>query len=427
MSTTNIQARKHWLSKRLPFYYGWVIVPISILGTLSTSPGQTFMVSVFNPSFRETLNLSLSQLTGAYMAGTILAAVPQSYVGVWMDRLGIRRMLILVVSIFGLACIFISQVQNLFTLFLAFFCLRMFGQGALELLSSNMLAMWFRERLGTISAVSGVAVSLLIGLVPVIALNGINRFGWRSTYIVAGVTIWLVMLPVAIFFYISKPEEIGQEVDGGIEIRDKDKSNDQVPEVSLTLRETMRTRSYWTITGGIATWAAVITGITFNLLPIFTAKGLTEEQAAATFTIVMFVSAGTRLLGGYLADRIPLYWLSVGGLGFFAAAVGALLILPSGWLVAGYVSLLGLAQGLLNGLFTTVWVRYYGREHLGKIRGTVWTATVAGSSIGPFIMGLVYDHYGNFNLALIGCIVVMVGLAVASFWATPPKPQVQAA
>ena len=77
------------------------------------------MVSVFNPTFRDTLNLSLSQLTGAYMLGTFLASLPQSYIGHWADRLGIRKMLFIIVSLFSLACVFMAQVNNLVMLFIA--------------------------------------------------------------------------------------------------------------------------------------------------------------------------------------------------------------------------------------------------------------------------------------------------------------------
>jgi MFS family permease len=124
------------------------------------------MVSVFNPSFRDALNLSLSQLTGAYMFGTVLASIPQPYIGYWSDRVGIRRMLIIVVVLFSLACVFIAQANSLFLLTLSFFFLRMFGQGALELLSTNMLPMWFRDRLGRVSGIKNVVVRLLIGSVP---------------------------------------------------------------------------------------------------------------------------------------------------------------------------------------------------------------------------------------------------------------------
>ena len=102
--TIGIKKTDHWLAKRVPFFYGWMIPPISILVLVATSPGQTLMISVFNPRFLSDLNISLSQLSWAYMAGTLLASIPQSYLGDWMDKIGWRKMLIIVSILFSLAC-----------------------------------------------------------------------------------------------------------------------------------------------------------------------------------------------------------------------------------------------------------------------------------------------------------------------------------
>ena len=410
-----------WLAKRTNFFYGWIILPISTLAAFFTSPGQTYMVSVFNPSLREALDLSLTQLTGAYMFGTVLASLPQTYIGQLADRMGIRRTIFIIATLFSLACVFISQVNSLVMLFFAFFFLRMFGQGALELLSVNMLPMWFRDTLGTVSGIKNVVINLMIGLVPVSILALISIVGWRKAYIFAGVSVFIILLPIVYFFYINRPEEIGQVVDGDSSSTSTKSIKIEAPEKEFNLKEAMRTRAYWILTLSWFAWAAIATAITFNLLPIFTAKGLSEEQAAASFTVLMVSSAIFQIFGGMIADRVQLRWMAFGALGLYGLAIGALIYVPISSVVLVYTLILGSAQGLWGGLGNTVWVRYFGREHLGKIRGSVWTAAVAGSSVGPFLMGLSYDLSGDFFISLIGFAIFLFGLAVAGIWATPPE------
>jgi len=416
-----ISTNNHWLAKRTNFYYGWIILPISTLTAFFTSPGQTYMVSVFNPSLREALDLSLSQLTGVYMLGTVLASLPQSYIGQWADRVGIRKMLLLIVSVVSLACIFISQVNSLLMLFFAFLFLRMFAQGALELLSVNMLPMWFRDKLGTVSGIKNVVLSLMIGLVPVGILALIDQVGWRTTYLLAGATVFTALIPLVYFFYINRPEEIGQSIDGGSLASSTELAARTLPENELSLKEAMRTRAYWILTLSWFAWAAIATAITFNLLPIFTAKGLTEQQAAASYTILMVASAIFQIIGGVIADRVQLRWMAFGALGLYGFAVCALIYVPVGSVVLVYTIILGMSQGLFGGLGNTVWVRYFGREHLGKVRGSVWTAAVAGSSIGPFLMGVSYDQSGDFFISLFVIAIILFGLSIAGLWATPPR------
>ena len=424
-STTLTSTKSHWLAKRLNIYYGWLIVPVSIIGTFATSPGQTYMVSVFNPSFREAFSLSLSQLTGAYLLGTILASIPQPYIGSWSDRVGIRRMLILVVVLFSLACVFIAQANSLFMLTLAFFFLRMFGQGALELLSTNMLPMWFRERLGRVSGIKNIVVRLLIGSVPLTVLAVIKQVGWRGTYVLAGVIVLSVMLPLALFIYIGRPEDIDEEIEGGYTPEEPPNVGMQslTPEKDFTLKEAMHSRAYWILVLSWVAWAAIATAITFNLLPIFTELGLSEESAAGLFSLLMIAAAFFQILGGALADRIALKWLAVGALGLYSLAIGSLIFLPPDAAMLAYTLTLGLGLGLFGGLSNTVWVRYFGRSHLGNIRGSVWTAGVAGSSIGPFLMGLSFDRFGDFRFSLTVAASILAMLAFASLWATPPTLQ----
>ncbi|UCC54218.1 MAG: MFS transporter [Anaerolineaceae bacterium] len=408
------------LAARLPFYYGWVMLPIAMLAMIATSPGQTFGISIFNPSFRLALGLSHSQLTGAYMAGTLLAALPQPYIGGLMDRFGIRRVMFIIVIMLGMACIFMSQVSNLLMLFLAFFCLRLLGQGALSLLANNTLAMWFQVRLGTVMGMMSAAVAGAIALIPPLILLLINQFGWRGAFAVLGVIVWIIMLPILLFLYQNRPQDVGQSLDGRSSTETEVAIEEKEEALSFTLREARHTRAYWILLLFTAAWALIITAVYFNIIPIFTNQGLTDVNAAATFTTIAVVMGVTQLIGGALADRFRLSWLAFLCMLFIASGVWMLSRADSVALAQLYAVLIGMGQGLFGAVNNTVWVRYYGRAHLGRIRGSVAVAMVAGSSTGPFIMGATYDLFGSYQVSLNLFIALLLTLAIATLWATPP-------
>ena len=62
------------LAARLPFFYGYVMIPVAMMIQIGTSPGQTFAISAFTPEIRRSLELSDSRLSLAYILGTFLAA-----------------------------------------------------------------------------------------------------------------------------------------------------------------------------------------------------------------------------------------------------------------------------------------------------------------------------------------------------------------
>ena len=412
-----------WMSARLPFYYGWVMLPIAILAQAATSPGQTFGVSIFNPALRESLQLSHAQLSGAYMFGTLLAAFPQPFIGAQMDRFGIRRIMTFAAIFLGLACIFISQVQSLWMLFLAFFTLRLFGQGAMSLLASNIPAMWFHQRLGQVSGLTNIGFSASTAILPPLILGLIGRYGWRWAYALLGIAVWAIMLPILGPLFRNRPEEIGQTLDGLPAESSPARTQTQSPEGSFDLKMAQRTHAYWIMLILTALWSMIATAIFFNIVPLFTHQGLTAAQAAGTYTVLAITTAITQLAAGLLADKVRLNWLVSLGVSFMIAALLVLVNLQTAWMGSLYALLLGFTQGLLGIVGGTLWARYYGRVHLGKIRGSVFTAGVAGSASGPFIMGALFDHFGNYTLSLWIFIALLVPMVIAALWATPPKRQ----
>ena len=120
-------------------YYGWLMLPLSIAALVASSPGQTFGVSIFNEPMRLSLKLSHGQLAATYTLGTLLGALPITLFGWYMDRHGIRRAMLLAVTLFAGACLMTSVVRGWASLLLAFWLLRMLGPGALSFVSANTL------------------------------------------------------------------------------------------------------------------------------------------------------------------------------------------------------------------------------------------------------------------------------------------------
>jgi MFS family permease len=407
------------------------MLPLATLLHIGTSPGQTFGVSVFNPFIREALQLSHSQLSGTYLLASLTAAAPMPLIGWLIDRAGLRRTAFCVVVLLGLAGVTVSQANGLVTLFLGFLLLRTFGQGALTLIANNTLAMWFSRRLGLVSGVSGVGVSAAVAVIPSLYLLLINNVGWRMAYRVLGVTTWLVLLPLIALFFRNRPEDVGQQIDNG-QAHDRDgdspvpanaKGDSQSLLRSLDLPAAWRTGAYWIGLAISALWGMIGTAIFFTIVPLFQWQGLNEAQAAASFTTLAACMAGAQLIGGYLADRMPLnvlLALSVAGL---LTGILTLWAMDSVWAAHAYAAQFGASQGLLIAVGNTFWPRYFGRLHLGKIRSSVWTATVAGCSVGPLIMGLSIDYLGGFgpSLGLFAGLLAVASVA-ALFARAPARP-----
>lgn len=402
-------------------FYGWVILPVAMVVMMATSPGQTYGVSTFIPYLIEDLGLSQSQISGAYMLGTLLASAPMIYVGILMDRHGPRATLIVVVVFFGLACIGMSQARGLVTVFLGFLFLRMLGQGAMSFLAANSLAMWFNRRLGFASGLKSLGGAIALGVFPAASLAMVQEFGWRTTYAVLGVLVWIVVLPLLVFVFRNRPEDLGQQVDGQPPPDPAgESSSDPARYRDYGLKEAVRTHQYWIMVVATILPAMIITAIHFHAVQLFLNAGLTERDAAAMFSIFAVAFSVTMVIGGILADRFPLNFLLSASTACLAGGIALLMVLSGPVSARIFAIVLGSSQGLFMAVGATIWVRYYGRSSLGKIRGGLTTVGVAASSAGPFLMGGAYDLYGGYQEILQLFLLLTLPMVVAALFVTRP-------
>ena len=84
--------------------------------------------------------------------------------------------------------------------------------------------------------------------------------------------------------------------------------------------------------------------------------------------------------------------------------------------------LLGFGVGGIQLLLRLTWADYYGRMHLGSIRGLTLPAQIGGQAMGPIIAGFMFDSTGSYEtpFTVFGIIVALA--AVMVFAATPPGP-----
>ena len=399
-----------------PIYYGWIILFIGTVGMILTGPGQTYAISVFIDHFIVDLGISRSLVSTLYTAGTLTAAFALPYVGRQVDRRGSRLTMAAISVALGLACIYMGSVRNALMLMLGFVALRMLGQGSLSLVSKNAINQWWVRRRGMAMGLAGMVTALLsTGGFPNLLAWLIPFYGWRTTYMLLGVGLWLVLLPLVVLFVRDRPEEYGLEPDGVSGGVDVGGAAVEAPiEENWTVAQVTRTFTFWLIVAGIASMSALSTGLIFHIFSIFDDSGLSAATAAAAFVPMAVTAAAVQLGGGLLIDRFPVRILL--SLSLFLQAV---ILVMAPFLISVEIALLyGVLAGARNGLqqivSNVIWAKYYGRRHLGSITGITATAMVASSALGPMPFGIARDLLGSYTAILVGAALIPFVLAIVT-------------
>lgn len=403
---------------------------IGTLGMIMSSPGQTYVVSIFIEPFIADLGISRSLVSTLYTLGTLVGSFVLPIVGYQIDRHGARLIVTLVIALFGFACIYMGYVQNAFMLGLGFIALRMLGQGSLGLVCTNIINQWWVRRRGMVMGISGMAGSLIsLGGFPNLINWLLPIYGWRSTYVLLGIILAFVMAPVAFIFFRNYPEDYGLQPDGGESKTFKSRKRKQMPvgrtEVHWTLGEAMCTSVFWILVASLSAISMLSTGLFFHMVSIFTDNGLTPNLAAAVFVPIAVTTAIVNWGSGILVDRVPVRILLAIGLFFQALSLLMARSLSGITLVLIFGIVLGISSGLIRILGSVVWAMYFGRHHLGSITGFTTMITITGSAMGPMPLGIGRDLLGSYNLALMISAAIPLLLGIVGLFLDNPARLVE--
>jgi MFS family permease len=399
-------------------FYGWVMLVVAGLGMFASGPAQSHIFSVFITPISADLGISRTSLSSAYAGATLVAAFGLPYVGRLVDRFGVRRVLLVVALLFGIACFAFGRVDNILLLALDFGALRFLGQGSLMLCSANLVAQWFSRKRGFALSLMALGFSASVAIHPPLAQWLIDQVGWRETWLWLGLISWALLLPLILLLIQNKPEDLGLVPDGRVA--------DDLPridraDVGLSASQALRTPAFWIIALSFATFSMSVTGLFFHQVAIFNNRGISSQTAAQLFPVSALTMVVAMPLFGRLLDRLPTRLMFACAMLTMTATMLALVMVQGVPSAIAYSIVFGINNAAIHTHISYLWPHYFGRRHLGSIQGTAQTIAVIGASLGPIPLGVAFDLFGSYKGALLLLSILPVVCAVAILLMRPPK------
>jgi MFS family permease len=409
---TAIEPARADTTMRRPFH-GWRIVTYASIAVVLTAPGQTAGVSPFIDPVMAELGLSRSAISTAYLIGTLLGAAAMPTVGRMIDKYGGRKTMLAIAVTFGAVLIGLSMVAEVVGLTAGFVGIRMAGQGALGLTAVTVTAYWFDRRRGTALGVVSAVGAAGITLAPILIERLIAHLDWRTVWLLEGLAVWAVVIPIAIFGIRNRPGDVGQFVDGDPVLSGRGPAGEASRAVAL------RTPYFWVLVAGTTVVGMLVTAVVFHQISLLGERGLSSAQAAANFLPQTAAGLTATLLMGVLVDRLRRpRLLIVAAMTVLAAALAGATVLTPGWSAMCYGAAIGAAMGSMKAVEAALTPRLFGTAALGSIRGILAGIGVAGTALGPVLFAVAHDTTGSYRAVLLASIALPAGVCVAAL-ATP--------
>jgi MFS family permease len=415
--------------KRLPFFYGWLIVAVTFV-TMAIGVNARTAFSLFFPPILSEFGWERGVTAGAFSFGFVVSGAISPLIGRLMDRAGPRAVMELGVALMGGGLLLAPLTTQPWHLYLTIGV--MVGAGSVCLGYSGQslfLPNWFIRRRGLAMGIAFAGVGIgSVTLLPWVQ-HMIEQTGWRTACTAIGILVLLVLAPINLLVR-KRPEDIGLEPDGGAAssaTMAKPASNIVDPVwagIDWTLPRALATSRFWWIAlgyfCGLYIWYAVQVHQTKFLLDI----GFSPSVGVWALGVVSLLGIPGQILLGHISDRVGREWIWTASCAGFAICFAALIALKYAPTLP-LVYLMVFAQGALGYGLTSIMgavvLEIFQGRHYGSIFGTIMLAGLAGGAAGPWVTGFLHDLTGSYTLAFAIGIAVSLLSAIAIWQAGPGK------
>ena len=430
---------KHIGTKSSGIYYGWIIVAVGLV-SMAFWYGVRSSFSIFYVALLEDFPWSRGESAGVQSMSLLTYTMMAPLVGGLIDRFGPRRVIVPGILILSTGLILCGSIESLTQFYLYYGVIAGIGVSCIAIVSySAILAHWFEIKRGLASgiAVSGMGLGTFV-MVP-LSQYFISLWGFRLSFVLLGILVLIVLLPLNGIFLRHKPQELGlypDGLDGPISSPNKGRR----PPSSLHGKEGTEnpvemTTGDWTLRRAIGTlrfWALVLFPF-FAFIGLFIVhvhnvkflvdQGIDKMTAAYIYAMVGIVSSVFRIFWGWLSDRI---WREITyslGILCLCLGIGSLLLMEiTGQKALSYPFFIffGMGWGVTAPLFMSIAADLFQGKGFGLIYGIVEGGIGVAGAIGAWSAGFIFDRTQSYLWAfLLGIIVVLISGLLS--WVAAPR------
>ncbi len=279
--------------------YGYVVVAAAFcIMTLAWGANRSFGVFL-EPMLRE-FGWTKAGLSGAFTLVMVLMGGTSILVGRLTDLFGPRIVGAICGLFLGLGYILISQVTEIWHLYLFFGGLTGIGMSIAFAPLMSVVARWFVKRRALMTGILVSGPALGITLMPLLFSILIPAYGWRNSNIILGSIVLVIVIPAALFLK-RDPKQMGL-LPYGAALGKPQTSGIQTE--GLSLREAMETRQFWMVCVMSFCDLFLINVLVVHLVIYAIELTIPPTQAAGILSLAAGVSIPGRVVIGGVADRI---------------------------------------------------------------------------------------------------------------------------
>lgn len=396
------------------FFYGWVVVATTFTASLLAA-GIRAAPQTFVRPLEADFGWSRGAINAAVSINLVLYGAIGPFAGRFQDRRGPRVVMLVALSLLAVGAGLTSSINRLWEFLVVWGLIVGTGAGGISsVLAASVAHRWFVRHRGVVLGLLNSAGSTgQLIFIPVV-LSMIVAWGWRvaamtlsGVAVVAFLLVWWLMR--------NDPAEVGEEALGESEANAAARPGGAPPVTSTTVRDAVRTRTFWLLAGAYAICGGTSNGlIGANMIPHALDIGISHQVASITVGIMAGLNFVGTMGAGWLCDRMDprkvLAWI-------YALRAVSLFILPAVTGPAGmfvFAVIYGLDWFATVPPVVAIAGNTFGKNSVGSIYGLIFLAHQLGGAVMAQSSGIAYDVFGDYVPSFLTGAVLAVLAALMS-------------
>ena len=203
--------------KSSKIFYGWWVVLVAGVGlSLSYGPIIVITFGVFLKPLSQEFGWSRAGISLAFSLANLVYSGALPLIGRLVDRLGARKVILPSVLLFGLGVMSFYFLSASLWHFYALYMLMGAVSSGLLPAYSKVISRWFDQKRGLALGLAMAGIGVGGFLTPPLAQALITTVGWRQAYVVLGLLVIGITMPVVGLFLKETPQRMGLWPDGAM-------------------------------------------------------------------------------------------------------------------------------------------------------------------------------------------------------------------
>jgi MFS family permease len=373
-----------------------VLVSTVVMGTTF---GLNYSFGVFFTPLRAEFGWTKAVTSAAYSILTFFSGFLGIFAGRLTDRFSAKGVSIAGGCFLGLGCILLSQISAAWQFYLIYGLVISSGTGGVWPSLTATVPKWFVLRRGLMTGMvaSGVGIGILV--VPPLISRLLPAYGWRNSYILLGVSSWLLIVTAAMFMR-RDPHQRGESLYGEETVTKEEK-----PEIArmLSYRVMVHHQYFWRVCILYFCFGVSLHTVMVHIVPYALETGISLNTASELIAVIGGASILSKLIIGAISDRIGVRLSLAYNFILLLADLLWLQVTGSLWTLRVFAFAFGFAYGGIMTLQSVLSAELFGLNSLGLILGSVSFLYTIGSAVGPLLSGYLFDVTSSYSIAFLVC------------------------